>query len=267
MNLSDITPLILTYNEEPNVTRVLERLRWAREVVVLDSFSTDRTVELAKGFPNVRVESRAFDDHTTQWNHGISLCPTPWVLSMDGDYVLPDAFPEELRALPVAEDVDAYQARFRYTVFGKDLRAALYPPRALLFRKERCTYIQDGHTQLLKIPGRTEMLQSFIQHDDRKPLTRWISSQSKYAEQEAEKLAAADPATLPLQDRLRRMMVVAPVVSLLYCLIFKGLILDGWRGWYYCWQRMVAEIFLSLRLLERKLHSRTNLSDTERPRE
>ena len=68
MKLDDITPLVLTYNEAPNLSRTLARLTWAREVVVLDSGSTDATHEIAAQFPNVRFEVRAFDDHTTQWN-------------------------------------------------------------------------------------------------------------------------------------------------------------------------------------------------------
>jgi hypothetical protein len=95
-------------------------------------------------------------------------------------------------------------------------------------------------------------LKSPIHHDDRKPLTRWFWAQDRYALLEAEKLATADPATLRLQDKLRLNVIYAPLVTLVYTLVVRGVILDGWRGWFYAFQRMAAEVMLSLRLLERK---------------
>lgn len=253
MTLDDITPLVLTYNEAPNIARCLDKLRWARRVVVVDSASTDETETLVAQFPNTQWEVRKFDDHTTQWSYGVDLAHTDWVLSLDADYVLTDALVEELRGLQPPDEVDAYFAAFRYCIEGHPLRACLYPPRAVLFRKSRCRYMQDGHTQLLSIPGKSLHLSAAIDHDDRKSLTRWIWSQDRYALLEAEKLSKADTATLRLQDKLRLKLVYAPVVTLLYTLFVRQVILDGWRGWFYAFQRMLAEIMLSLRLLERRV--------------
>ena len=66
-----ITPLILTYNEAPNIGRTLEQLRWAHEIVVVDSFSTDQTLEIVSQFPQVRVFQRVFDDFVGQWDFGL----------------------------------------------------------------------------------------------------------------------------------------------------------------------------------------------------
>lgn len=251
MKLEDITPLVLTWNEAPNLPRALARLAWAREVVVLDSGSTDETREIAAQFPNVRFEVRPFDDHTTQWNHGVDATRTPWVLSLDADYVLGGGFEDELASLDGA--ADAYDAGFRYLIFGQALRGSLYPPRAVLFHKSRCRYVQDGHTQLLEVKGPLGHLKTRIDHDDRKPLTRWIASQDKYALLEAEKLMKAAPGTLRLQDKLRLTGWAAVPASLVYTLLVKGTLLDGWRGWYYALQRVIAEIMLALRLIERRL--------------
>ena len=253
MNLADITPLILTWNEAPNLERALARLSWAAEVVVLDSGSTDATAAIAAQFPNVRFVHRAFDDHTTQWNHGIDATNTSWVLALDADYVLGPGFEHELAALEAA--ACAYEACFRYLVFGRALRGSLYPPRAVLFQKSRCRYRHDGHTQLLQVPGVPGRLKSWIDHDDRKPLTRWIASQDKYAVLEAEKLIAADAASLRLQDRLRLTGWAAVPACLVFTLLVKGTLWDGWRGWYYTLQRVFAEILLALRLLEKRLGS------------
>src|SRR6185369_1762222 len=90
--LDQITPLILTYNEAPNIPRSLEALSWAKDIVVVDSFSDDNTVELAKSFPQVRLFQRAFDSHRNQWEFGLKETgiSTPWVLALDADYVLSD---------------------------------------------------------------------------------------------------------------------------------------------------------------------------------
>jgi glycosyltransferase involved in cell wall biosynthesis len=253
MNLTDITPLVLTWNEAPNLERTLARLTWAAEVVVLDSGSTDGTHEIAARFTNVRFEKRPFEDHTRQWNHGVDLVRTPWVLSLDADYVLGAGFEDELAALSAR--ADAYLASFRYLIGGRALRASLYPPRAVLFQKSRCRYVKDGHTQLLEVKGKTGHLHMRIDHDDRKPLSRWIASQDKYALLEAEKLLASDPAMLRLQDRLRRTGWAAVPAALVYTLLVKGTLLDGWRGWFYTLQRLLAEIMLALRLLEKRVGS------------
>src|ERR1041385_6340109 len=97
--LDQITPLVLTYNEAPNIGRTLEKLSWAKEVVVVDSFSTDETLEIIRKFPQVRLVQRKFDNHTAQWNFGLAQVRTDWVLSLDADYVLSEELIHEIRVL------------------------------------------------------------------------------------------------------------------------------------------------------------------------
>lgn len=253
---SDITPVVLTFDEAPNLKRTLARLSWAKEVVVLDSFSTDGTLAVAREFPNVRFVLRRFDTHVAQWASGIAECRTDWVLSLDADYVLSPELVEELKAWRPQPDVDAYFCRFQYCINGKPLRGSLYPPRAVLFQSARCRYVQDGHTQLLHVPGRVGWLQHVILHDDRKPLGRWLADQDRYARMEAEKLSSAAPQALSWPDRLRRHIVMAPPLVFLGTLLGKGLIFDGWRGWFYACQRTISELLLSLRLAQARLQRR-----------
>jgi glycosyltransferase involved in cell wall biosynthesis len=173
-----ITPLILTANEEPNLARVLAKLDWARQIVVVDSLSTDATPALAQANPRVKFLPRPFDNHQDQWNYGVDACATDWVLTLDADYVLSDELVRELASVPLDGDVVAYYARFRYLIHGRPLRRTLYPPRAVLFNRRVCRYHQEGHTQILTVPGPSAFLQGTIAHDDRKPLGRWLRARA-----------------------------------------------------------------------------------------
>jgi glycosyltransferase involved in cell wall biosynthesis len=251
VNLEDVTPLILTHNEEANLPRALERLKWAKQIVVVDSGSTDRTIELASASENVDVCTRPFENHTAQWNFGLEQIKTPWVLTLDADYICPESLPVELTKLAPGDS--AYRAHFRYCIHGKPLRGSLYPPRVVLFRTERFRYRADGHTQTLDIEERAGELTSVLLHDDRKPLSRWLDAQSKYADLEVAKLLAAAPGALAWKDRLRCRILWMPLLTCGYCLVYKRLLLDGWPGIYYTFQRVYAELLLSLKLLAAKL--------------
>jgi hypothetical protein len=95
-------------------------------------------------------------------------------------------------------------------------------------------------------------LNGVIYHDDRKPLSRWIASQQSYARLEADYLLKADAGVLSASDRLRRMAWPAPVVVFFYVLVVKGCLFDGWPGWFYTLQRVLAECMIALQLIDRR---------------
>ncbi len=252
--LDQITPLIITYNESPNIGRTLERLTWAKRIVVIDSFSDDTTLEIIASYPQVEVFQRQFDHFAWQCNYGLSQVKTEWILSLDADYILSNELIEELHSLPDRLTKDAYFVKFKYCVFGKPLRGTLLPARKVFYRKDKAIYIEDGHAHRVQVAGDYGCLAGYISHDDRKPLSRWLQSQDRYLLIEAQKLLATLNSELSFGDRLRKQKVIAPIVILLYCLILKGGILDGWAGWYYAWQRTLAEILLAIRLIELERH-------------
>jgi glycosyltransferase involved in cell wall biosynthesis len=248
--LEKITPLILTYNEAPNIGRTLQHLTWAKKIIVIDSYSTDNTLEIIKHYPQVRVLQRKFDTHATQWNYGLEKITSEWVLSLDADYIVTNDLIAEIEALQVDTQINGYFSKFKYCVFGKPLRGTILPPRQVLFRKEKAIYIDDGHTQLLQVSGKSTTLSSYIHHDDRKTLSRWLWAQDRYMIIEIKKLTQAEENEVSLGDRIRKQKILAPFIILFYCLILKGGILDGWHGWYYAFERMLAETLLSIRLIE-----------------
>ena len=247
---NEITPLILTYNEAPNIHRTLQQLTWAKSIVVIDSFSTDETLGILHSIPQVQVFQRKFDSFASQCNYGLSKVTSEWVLSLDADYVLTDELIHEIKALKIESDINSFAVRFKYCVFGHPLRGTLLPPRHVLYKRELAIYKDDGHAHRVHVEGNSGMLNGYIHHDDRKPLSRWLSSQDKYMLIEVKKLAQTPLAELSLGDRIRKQKFLAPFVILFYCLILKGGILDGWGGCYYAFQRILAEILLSIRLIE-----------------
>jgi glycosyltransferase involved in cell wall biosynthesis len=251
-----LTALVLTYNEQDNIRRNLEALAWVPKVIVVDSFSNDQTLEIARSFPNVQVVQRVFDTYANQRNAGLDRIDTEWVITLDADYVLTAELQEEIKKLEPASDLAVYWAEFDYCIFGRPLRASIYPPRVALFRTKRARYVDEGHSEQLRVKGKLAKLKGKIWHDDRKPLSRWFQSQVRYAEIEATYLLGAKSEELNRADRIRKKwLIVAPMGMPIYLLLVRGLIFDGWNGWYYAFQRTVAEMMLSLRLLEQKLRS------------
>jgi glycosyltransferase involved in cell wall biosynthesis len=252
--LSDrITPLIITFNEAENLSRTLNKLKWARRIIVIDSGSTDATLDIVAQYPQAETFHRAFTTFAEQCNFGLTQIGTDWVLSLDADYELSDELVREVHDLEEKNEIGGYQASFIYRIYGRQLRGTLYPPRIVLYRINGARYTEEGHGHRVSIPGSVVALRAPIFHDDRKPLVRWFRSQQRYADVEANYLLNTDSKDLSHVDRIRRAAWPAPILVVFYVLVVKGCLLDGWAGWFYAIQRCVAEMMLALELVDRQL--------------
>src|SRR5437016_201602 len=173
--LDAVTPLILTFNEEPNIARTLESLRWAARVHVLDSGSTDATEHIARSFPNVHWQQRPFDFHGKQWEYGVRQTgiESRYVLALDADMAVPDGFVEEMTTQFLSGAYAGAITPFEYRYFGRRLWGSLYAPQLRLFETTRVRVTQPGHTQEFHIDGETYHFSAKVIHDDRKPFERW----------------------------------------------------------------------------------------------
>jgi glycosyltransferase involved in cell wall biosynthesis len=250
--LDRITPVLLTYNERLNIGRTLSRLHWAKDIVVVDSGSTDGTLAVVAGFPKVRVFHRKFDTHASQWRYAVdeTQIATDWILRLDADYQLTDAFIAELGQLNPNARINAYRVGFDYAIFSRRLLSSLYPSNTILLRQGHFSVWDKGHTEAWKVNGPTETLRSRIVHDDWKPSSQWLMGQARYMERELEWLGAGG---IGLVRWLRLRPPLMPIVAFLYCLFGKGLLFSGRAGLFYSLQRMVAEAVLSLMVLEHRL--------------
>lgn len=248
----EITPVILTFNEAENIERVLNMLEWANDIVVVDSFSIDETINILSKYKKIRLFKRKFDMHANQWNYAIKETDikSDWILALDADYVLSKELNDEIKNLSSDKVITGYKASFNYCIFGKALKSSLYPPVTILFRNESSKYIQDGHTQRLITDGGVKPLNNVVYHDDRKPFMRWVKAQNKYMNIESKLIYYSKWKELKTVDRLRKLVVFSPVITFFYCLIVKKGILDGMRGLYYAIQRTLAESILSLKLIQ-----------------
>jgi glycosyltransferase involved in cell wall biosynthesis len=250
--LDQITPIILTYNEAPNIGRSLEQLQWARDIIVVDSLSDDETLDIVAHTPQARVFHRRFVSLEDQWNFALreTGIASDWVLALDADYILTPEAVEEISLLKPSKDAAGYRAKFVYCVYGKPLRGSAYPPVVVLYRHSLARYRQDGHAHRVVIDGSIAELRSPILHDDRKSLGRWLRSQDDYMKLETRKLLETDWSALGWADRTRKMLLPAPLVMFAYCLFVRGAILDGREGLYYALQRLLSEVLLSLYLID-----------------
>lgn len=249
--LDQITPVILTMNEAPNIARTLAALDWAKDIVVVDSGSTDDTLAILAGYPQVRVFHRPFDTHAGQWRYAVEQTGvgTDWVLRLDADYLMTPELRAELAATTPAAETAAFRVSFGYAMYGHRLISSLYPANTILFRRGSAEVFDKGHTEGWRINGPVAVLRGTFIHDDRKPMSGWVGSQVRYMTRELPYLKQSRG----MKAWLRKHPPLMPVVMFFYTLFGKGLIFSGRAGMFYAMQRVLAETTLSLLLLEEKL--------------
>jgi hypothetical protein len=250
--LFDITPVLLTFNEASNIGRTLACLTWAKDIIVVDSGSTDDTISIVAAFPQVRLFHRPFDSHGNQWRYATQKTGirTNWILRLDADYEVTDSLRDELSHLDVNANVDAYRISFNYAIFGQKLVSSLYPSNTVLLRNGKFSVADRGHTEAWTVHGPVKNLSARIVHDDRKPTDQWMVAQGHYMRRELAYLQTNDS---ELKSWLRLRPPLMPLAVFFYCLFVKGLILNGRAGLFYALQRFTAEAALSLMVLEERL--------------
>jgi glycosyltransferase involved in cell wall biosynthesis len=261
--LEHITPVLLTFNEGVNIGRTLSHLTWAKDIVVVDSGSTDETVAILATFPQARIFNRTFDTHGNQWRYAVqeTAITTSWILRLDADYQVTEPLIEELERLDPNANVNAYVIAFDYAIFAHKLMSSFYPPNTILLRRGHFSVWDKGHTEAWSVAGPLGMLTGRIIHDDWKATEQWLSAQGRYMRRELEMLRSGQAG---LSGWFRRTPPLMPIIAFFYCLFGKGLILNGRAGIFYALQRLIAEAILSLMVLEQELRQKTKLDSSQR---
>src|SRR4030042_622253 len=126
-----ISVYMITFNNERTVQRALESVRWADEIVVVDSFSTDGTVDICRKFTD-RVFQRAWPGHRDQYQYAADLTIHPWIMFVDADEEVPPELAEEIRTVTGGErnDLDGFIVHRRTFYLGRWIRYGGWYPRS-----------------------------------------------------------------------------------------------------------------------------------------
>jgi glycosyltransferase involved in cell wall biosynthesis len=248
-----ISVVILTHNEETNIGRCLDSVSWSDDILIVDSFSEDRTVEISKRH-GAYIIQRAFEDFSSQRNFASEKgnLKYEWVLHLDADEVVTPELRAELEGA-VLGDKDAYRISSKLIFCGKFLRhAGLFPWYQVRFgRKQALRFKQVGHGQRETLgPARIGTLKSSLLHFNfSKGLSDWVERHNRYSTAEAQQNVYGyvdnDVPILDLlsseTDRRRRAakkifrrLPCRATVRFIYMYLFRGGILDGKVGFTYC---------------------------------
>ncbi|RKR08358.1 glycosyltransferase involved in cell wall biosynthesis [Flavobacterium sp. 90] len=163
-----LTALVITYNEEQNIKNILDDFAFADEIIVVDSFSTDKTFEIASSFKNVKVVQRSFDNFASQRNYALSLASNSWILFLDADERLTPELQQEISFIINQENsVSAYFIRRNFMFENKKLRFSGWQTDKIirLFRKENAIYnLKKIVHEKLIIQGKTGKLKNKLIH-------------------------------------------------------------------------------------------------------
>jgi len=270
-----ISILLLTLNEESNLPDCLASVGWSNDIVLLDSFSTDRTVEIAKR-SGCRVFQRKFDNWAAHQNWAVRNIPfrNSWVLYMDADERCTKELADEILATCNADSAaSAYRVRRKDFFMGRWLRhAQLYPTWLVrVFRPEKISYERLVNPVAI-VDGDVQALDGHLHHFPfNRGIGHWISRHNQYSDLEARELFERTSENRPsLKDCLsndpnrRRLFFKAvftrlpgrPAIKFVYYYLVRFGWLDGAPGFTYSSLQAVYEYMILLKVRELKRRSR-----------
>src|SRR3990167_7107232 len=186
-----LTVVILTYNEEIHIARAINNVAgWADNIIVLDSHSSDKTVDIAQQL-GAEIIVIKFDDYKNQRQFAIDFCKnkTEWMLFLDADEYLSDALKIEIKETLKNKNIVGYYLPRRFIFMGKWIKhGGYYPCYLLRLFKPEIAKINGIINEHVSIDGRTEKLKyDFVDHS-LKNIECWIDKHNKYTNFEAQNL-------------------------------------------------------------------------------
>jgi len=188
-----ISATIITYNEERNITRALESLRCADEIIVVDSGSSDRTVELA-GKLGARVVDSAWLGYAKQKNFAAEQASNDWILSLDADESLSEALEAEIwRLKKNGPQFDAYTMPQLAQYLGKWIHhSGWYPDRKVrLYNRKKADWVGDYVHESVVVKGSVGHLDANLLHFTCDSLSEHMKTMDRYTTLAAEQLVAS----------------------------------------------------------------------------
>ncbi|MEO7330241.1 MAG: glycosyltransferase family 2 protein [Minicystis sp.] len=185
-----VTAMVFTLNEEQNLPRCLDSLAWCDDVIVIDSFSTDRTEAICKE-KGARFYQHAFEGFGSQRNWAVDHCEPKhdWILMLDADERTTDELVVEMgETLETSPpQIGAYRLARRFYLWGRWLQhSSLYPTWVVrLVHKDRVRYQNRGHAETQEVDGEVGELRHDLIDENAKGIDEWFERQLRYAGKEA----------------------------------------------------------------------------------
>ncbi len=206
-----VSVIILTYNEELNLENCLKSIKeWAEEVFIVDSYSTDKTLEIAKKY-GCKITQHVFKNQARQFNFALEnlKIKSDWILRLDADEKMTDALWWEISAiLPEAPaNINGFYINRRFYFMGRWLKhAGVYPVWLLrLFRRGKAkSELKEIDEHIILLEGRAEKLKNDFIHDNRKNLYWWIQKHNDYSSREVETILNLKPEIAALGGQAKR---------------------------------------------------------------
>jgi glycosyltransferase involved in cell wall biosynthesis len=239
MPRSTLSVAIITLNEADNLARTLASVRFADEIVVVDSGSTDDTVEIARSF-GAKVFSEAWKGFALQKNSAIDKCVGTWVLSLDADEELTNDLQTEISAMLDADEqitpqVDGYRLRLRHVFLGRWMRYGGYYPDLKLRLFRRMTSSGAAHFadrpvhESVTVAGRVETMKRDFLHHGYPNLEIYLEHMNRYSTLGARIVAAKGKVGRSLPAFCWNVALV-PLLTFVWNYIFRLGFLDGREG-------------------------------------
>jgi glycosyltransferase involved in cell wall biosynthesis len=225
-----LTVIVPTYNEEKNVRDCLESVKWADEIIVVDSFSTDSTVEICREYP-VKLVQHEYVNSAAQKNWILPQTANRWVLIVDSDERVTREMREEIKTLlESGPGCDGYWIRRKNRFMGKEIRFCGWQrDRVLrLFDRDKGRY-EDKHVHAdVELQGNVGILRECLLHDTYKDFSSYLRKLDKYTDWGAEDLATRGKARGVLS------LAARPAGRFVRMYLFQLGFLDGVRGFIIC---------------------------------
>ena len=223
---------MIAMNEEANLPRTLESVLWADEIVIVDSGSKDRTIEIAQSF-GAKTSYHAFGGHGEQKNVALDLCTSDWILLLDADEALSSELQQEMRELLAGEpEYGAYWIPRLNLILGRWMRhGGFYPDRKLrLFRRGSARLSEGvGPHSTPQFAGRTGRLRHDMLHYAYPDLNTYLEHMNRYSSEIAALLHkdGRDSRSFPA---FVWNAVLNPTATFVYNYFFRLGFLDGREG-------------------------------------
>jgi glycosyltransferase involved in cell wall biosynthesis len=224
--MDQISAVVLTKNEQASIADCLNTLRWADELLVLDSYSDDSTVEIAERM-GVEVRQRRFDNYALQRNAALGMASLDWVLFVDADERVTEKLADEIRVVVDDDAFDGWWVPRKNYIFGKWIRhAGWYPDHQLrLLRRARARYDERREVhELVDLDGQAGYLQHHFIHYNYSTVREFLDKQDRYVDYEVRMLREGGHRARPWN------LVLQPLRQFCWRYFRLSGYRDGWRG-------------------------------------